>query len=61
MNMIIVGKDCEKCSFGTIEDTNKARVKVYCTQREKWYWYGTCIPCENKLREDIKENINEDK
>ena len=33
---------------GTVDDTNKARVKVHCDIKNKDYIYGACIPCEDK-------------
>lgn len=47
MNMIIIGKDCEDCKFATFDGN-----KVYCEQREKKYYYGQCIPCEEKEIKD---------
>lgn len=38
--------ECEKCSFGTIDDTNKGRIIVHCNSKNKDYVYGACIPCE---------------
>lgn len=55
--MIIVGNDCEKCKYCTIEEESKARVYVYCEAREKKYIYGQCIPCDD--REEI-ENAKRD-
>lgn len=40
--------ECEHCQHGTIDDSNKARVTVYCDVKEKTYMYGQCIPCEDK-------------
>lgn len=40
--------ECESCKYSTIDDTNKSRVKVHCSLREKTYYYGQCIPCEDK-------------
>lgn len=50
--MIIIGKDCEKCRFGIVDETNKARIKVYCSIKEKWYWWGQCIPCDNREKKN---------
>lgn len=50
MNMIIVGKECEDCSKSVFDESNKAKIMVYCTARDKWYIYGTCIPCDDKVR-----------
>lgn len=38
--------ECEECRFGTVDDSNKARVVVYCNYKNKKYYYGQCIPCE---------------
>ena len=46
-DIIIAGKDCELCQYGTIDDTNKARIKVHCAARDKTYCYGQYIPCED--------------
>lgn len=59
MNMILTS-ECEKCDYGIINDSNKARIKVRCTQKDKEYYYGQCIPCENKRkRRSGEDNVNE--
>lgn len=40
--------ECEKCRFGSVDDSDKARVKVFCSKKEKSYYYGQCIPCDDK-------------
>lgn len=55
MNMILTA-ECEDCIYGIIDDSNKARIKVKCTQKEKEYYYGQCIPCENKIKKVRKIN-----
>lgn len=45
---MINSNECEGCKHGTVDDTNKSRVKVYCSLKDKTYYYGQCIPCENK-------------
>lgn len=53
MGMIICGKDCEDCRHSTFNEENKSKIMVYCSQKDKWYIFGQCIPCEYK--EKIKE------
>lgn len=53
MGMILAGVDCEDCEYGSINDHDKARVKVLCAVRGKEYYYGQCIHCEDKIK--IKE------
>ena len=52
-NMIIAGDDCEDCTRSTFNEDNPAKIMVYCAARDKWYIYGQCIPCEEKVK--IKE------
>lgn len=48
MNMIIVGPDCDDCIHCTaVNDDNPGRVKVYCSQADKYRWWGQCIQCEH--------------
>lgn len=42
--------ECEKCNYGSLDETNKARVKVYCADKKKTFYYGQCIPCENRKK-----------
>lgn len=52
MGMIIAGADCENCTRATLDETNKAKIMVYCAARDKWYIYGACIPCEDKVKKN---------
>ena len=54
MNMVITS-ECEHCKYGTIDDSNKAKVMVYCELREKGYIYGQCIPCDDFNKRKVKE------
>lgn len=47
MNMIITS-ECEGCDYGTVFYDDKSRINVYCRDKDKTYYYGQCIPCENK-------------
>jgi len=48
--MIIVGRDCEDCTKSVFDESNKAKIMVYCNDKEKWYIYGSCIPCDGKVK-----------
>ncbi len=52
-NMIITS-ECEQCIHSTINEEDKARVKVYCRLKDKTYYWGQYIPC------DYKENKGEE-
>lgn len=45
-NMIIAGKECEDCIYSTINESNKAKIMVSCSIKNKEYIWGMCIPCE---------------
>lgn len=47
MNMILTS-ECEECTYGILDDRDKARLKIVCTLKGKEYFYGQCIPCDNK-------------
>lgn len=53
MEMIIVGPECEDCLHSEFDETNIAKIMVYCRIKDKWYIYGKCIPCEFKEKRKI--------
>ena len=53
-NMIITS-ECKQCIHSTIDETNKARVKVYCKIKDKTYYWGQCIPCDFKEKRMIND------
>lgn len=57
MNMILTS-ECEECIYGVIDETSKASVKVRCTHKNKEYYYGQCIPCENKTKRKETRNVD---
>ncbi|MCM1254084.1 MAG: hypothetical protein NC321_14795 [Clostridium sp.] len=48
MENMIITSECEQCIHSVIDESDKARVKVYCNVKEKTYYWGQCIPCDNK-------------
>lgn len=59
MSMIITS-ECEECIYGIIDDSNKARVKVKCAQKDKEYYFGQCISCDNKRKRKLGEELIND-
>lgn len=59
MGMILTS-ECENCKFGIIKDEDKAKVKVLCTYKEKEYYYGQCIPCDNKTKRGLENGKSND-
>lgn len=55
---MILTSECEQCIHSIINEEDKARIKVYCKVKDKTYYWGQYIPCENK---DIKKQIGRKK
>ena len=59
MSMIITA-ECEECRHGELFFEGKIE-KVKCLLKEKEYYYGQCIQCDNKSkRTDSKERKKTD-
>ena len=52
---MILTSECEQCIHSVINEENKARVKVYCSVKDKTYFWGQCIPCEDKKRKESND------
>lgn len=52
--MIITGQDCENCIYGTMFENDRGILKTYCRYRDKEYYYGTSIPCDDKRIDNDK-------
>lgn len=48
-NMIIVGDDCKGCKYFKDNNNNK----VTCEARNKTYYYGQYVPCENREEMEV--------
>lgn len=53
MQMIITS-ECENCIYSTISNNDKAKIKIYCSIKNKTYYYGQCIPCEYKEEKQVR-------
>lgn len=51
----IVTSECVNCPHGTVDYSNKARVKVHCEYKNKDYYYGQYVPCDYSGRKKKKE------
>ncbi len=45
---MIITSECEQCIHSTINETDKAKIEVYCNIKDKTYYWGQCIPCDFK-------------
>ena len=48
MKYILAGQDCSLCDYSTVFEDDKGRLKAYCEKRDKEYYFGERIPCEDK-------------
>lgn len=52
-NMIITS-ECEHCIHSTINENDKAKIRIYCKEKDKTYYWGQCVPCEYKEGVTVK-------
>lgn len=52
---VVLTSKCEFCKYGSIIEMSKARIKVYCSYKEKEFWYGCYVPCDNFTKQHITE------
>ena len=52
---MIITSQCESWTYGSIDEINKARIKVYCSVKDKTYCYGQCIPCDYYKKKKIED------
>lgn len=45
-DMIIAGCECEGCVY--LVDTTDVNHKIICRARDKQYYYGSYIPCDDR-------------
>lgn len=43
----IITSQCLECENGTLDKTDKAKPKVLCALKDKTYYYGQCIACDD--------------
>ena len=44
--------ECTTCKNGLLDNSNKARIKVHCKLKDKTYYYGQYIQCDDKENKD---------
>ena len=52
MTETITTDECKECVYGEMIEESKKRIKVHCTYRDRTYFYGQRIPCEDKKRKE---------
>lgn len=51
MKHILAGQDCSMCIYSTVFEDDKGHLKAYCELKDKEYYWGASIPCEDKALE----------
>lgn len=54
MSSMIITSECEKCVYATINNKDKAKVKIYYKIKDKTYYWGQCILCEYMNKKGVK-------
>lgn len=57
--LVINTSECEYCKHGVLDDSNRATVKVYCKLKNKNYYYGMIVPCDDKEKKGKETDNNE--
>ena len=45
---MICTSECEECTNCILDDSNKAKIKIHCNFKNKDFYFGQMIPCDNK-------------
>ncbi len=55
MDTTINTAECVECIYGTIDETDPSRLYVNCSVRNKKYYYGQRIPCDDKRKKSNED------
>lgn len=47
---MILTSECEECIHCILDESNKAKIIINCTAKNKKYIYGQRIPCSDKIK-----------
>ena len=51
MSNSICTSKCTTCKNCILIDTDKSKIKIYCKEKQKEYYYGQIIPCDSYDKE----------
>lgn len=49
--------DCETCKFCTLDESNRAKIMVYCSIDDHYRIYGSFLECERGEERKCSEQI----
>lgn len=47
MGLICSDDECINCTHCSLDESNKAKIKVLCAARDKEYYYGQYVNCDD--------------
>lgn len=47
---ICTSKECPKCQFCTLDESDKCKIKIICSARNKEFIFGQRIDCEEMIK-----------
>ena len=53
MSDVILTNQCENCRYGTVIEESKSVIKVYCSNKERRFFWGQYIQCDNFTKKEI--------
>ncbi len=49
---VITTDQCEHCVYGSVNEISKAEMYVHCQRKDKTYFFGQCVPCDDFRKEE---------
>lgn len=53
---MICTSECENCRNGTVDDSDKSKIKIYCAVKNKKYYYGQMVMCDDKEKRKLSQD-----
>ena len=52
---LICSDICVNCINGILDESDKAKVKIICSLKEKEYYYGQYVNCDEFKKQDVRK------
>ena len=52
---------CVQCNYGTLDESDKSKIKIKCSANDREYNYGQRISCEHYTKKSIQINHKQNK
>lgn len=57
MVVITTSEDCLECVHGTVVKNSKSDIRIVCDARDKEYFYGQRLVCDDKEMKIVREEV----